>query len=114
MSDASKVVHLAQADEAEKAKQLADFLAAHELALVVFGAEWCGPCRELDPVLEKAAAAGLASVLHVDVDVAPELAQDVESVPTLRLFRKGELAGEERGAMPLRMLRTWIASLQSE
>ena len=63
--------------------------------LVDFYAEWCGPCKALGPVLDRLSGelAGQAKIVKVDVDENPELAVHfrVSSVPTMLLFRDGQL-----------------------
>ena len=64
------------------------------LALVDFGAEWCGPCKALVPTMEKISSAydGRLNVYSVDIDNHPALAakNGVMSVPTLILFKDGK------------------------
>ena len=63
-------------------------------ALVDFGAEWCGPCKALEPTMEKISVTyeGKVSVYSVDIDNHPSLAakNGVMSVPTLILFKDGK------------------------
>lgn len=71
------------------------------LAMVDFWAPWCGPCRMLGPVMEELAAQyeGKALVAKVNVDEEPELARQyrIMSIPTLMVFRSGELVRRETG-----------------
>ena len=65
--------------------------------LVDFWATWCGPCRMIAPIVEEIAAEydGKVNVGKVNVDDEPELAAafDIDSIPTLMVFKNGEVAG---------------------
>ena len=69
--------------------------------LVDFAATWCGPCRALAPVLDKLSAdVGVsAKVVKVDIDESPELANryEIRSLPTILVFKKGEITGKILG-----------------
>lgn len=72
--------------------------------LVEFGAEWCGPCRQMEPVLEQLAAEwqGKVRLAKIDVDESVNLTMQfqVMSVPTLILFVNGEAAQRLSGKQP--------------
>ncbi len=71
--------------------------------LVDFWATWCGPCQMIGPVIEEIAGEVTdAKICKVDVDAQPELARQykVLSIPTLMVFKGGELAKRETGAKP--------------
>ncbi|MCY4729420.1 thioredoxin [Natronomonas gomsonensis] len=76
------------------AGHLEELLEENHVALVDFYADWCGPCKMLEPTVEELAAETNAAVLKVDVDAHQNIAQQyqVQGVPTLYLFVDGEPA----------------------
>lgn len=83
--------------------------------LVDFWAEWCGPCKVMEPVLEELASAEADRlvVAKVDVDSHPDLAARfrVMAIPTMILFDSGEEVDRIRGAMPRTALMERISRL---
>jgi thioredoxin 1 len=77
-----------------------EIVADHEVVLVDFYADWCGPCQMMEPTIEAIAADTDAAVLKVDVDVHQALAAQygVQGIPTLLVFVDGELAERMVGA----------------
>ncbi|MCT8998175.1 thioredoxin [Chelativorans intermedius] len=89
-----------------------DVLQASEPVVVDFWAEWCGPCKMIAPALEEISAElnGKIKVAKLNIDENPELAAQygVRSIPTLMLFKNGEVADMKVGAAPKTVLSAWI------
>lgn len=82
----------------------ADILNADKPTLVDFSAEWCGPCKMMAPILKQAkdALGDSATILKVDIDKNRSLAEQfqIQGVPTLILFRKGQVKWRQSGVVP--------------
>ena len=80
--------------------------------LVDFWAEWCGPCRAVAPVLEEVAGElkGKLKIVKLNVDENPETAAKygIQSIPTLMIFKNGEMASRQIGAAPKAKIVQWI------
>jgi len=91
-----------------------DVLQASEPVIVDFWAEWCGPCKMIAPALEEISAelGGKVKVAKLNVDENPELAAQygVRSIPTLIMFKNGEVADMKVGAAPKTALSAWIGN----
>ncbi|MDT3436048.1 thioredoxin [Haloarcula sp. 1CSR25-25] len=93
------------------ADHLDDIVGKHDVVLVDFYADWCGPCQMLEPIVETIAAETDAVVAKVDVDANQQLAgaYGVRGVPTLILFVDGEQAEEMVGVQGEQQLRSLLA-----
>lgn len=85
------------------------------ITIVDFWAEWCGPCRMMNPVLNELEAEGEIKVHKVNVDQEPQLAgkHQIQSIPTILVYKDGVEQGEIVGAMPLAELKKYINKLTS-
>jgi thioredoxin 1 len=92
----------------------AEVLKASGPVVVDFWAEWCGPCRQIGPALEEIASSlnGKVKIVKLNVDENPQTASKygVMSIPTLMLFKNGEMASRQVGAAPKQKLEQWITS----
>lgn len=90
-------------------------LKSDTLVLVDFWAEWCGPCRQIAPALEDLAKdmAGKVTVAKVNVDDNPKTPQNynVRGIPTMILFKDGEIASTKVGSLPKSALYEWVESV---
>lgn len=93
-----------------------DVINGNQLTLVDFYATWCGPCKMMHPVLEqlKADLGDSIRIIKLDVDKSDDIAEAyrIQSVPTLMLFRRGEMLWRQSGAMRLADLKATISNYQ--
>ena len=88
-----------------------EFINSEEKVIVDLWATWCGPCRMLAPELEKLVNNGVISVGKVDVDENEAIAEkyNVQSIPTLLLFKGGKLVDTMVGFVPYEKLKEFAS-----
>ena len=91
-----------------------EVLKASGPVVVDFWAEWCGPCRMIAPALEEIAGSlgDKVKIVKLNVDESPATATKygIQSIPTLMIFKNGEMASRQIGAAPKQKLEQWITA----
>ncbi|MBZ0146058.1 MAG: thioredoxin [Pseudorhodoplanes sp.] len=89
-----------------------EVLKASGPVVVDFWAEWCGPCRMIGPALDEISSVlgDKVKIVKLNVDESPNTAAKygIMSIPTLMIFKNGEMASRQVGAAPKQKLEQWI------
>ena len=90
-----------------------DVIESDKPVVVDFWAEWCGPCKQIGPALEQIAdeLGGQVTVAKVNIDDSPMTPSKlgVKGIPTLMLFKDGQMTSMKVGAMPKGKIVEWLA-----
>ncbi len=92
-----------------------EVLQSTQPVVVDFWAEWCGPCRQIAPALEELAQEleGKVKIVKVNVDENPGISAKygIRGIPTLLMFKGGQVAAQKVGAQPKNHLKAWISEV---
>ena len=101
-------------DKVSDATFESEVLKSAEPVVVDFWAEWCGPCRMIAPALDEIAGAmgDKVKIVKLNVDENPAVAAKygIMSIPTLMIFKNGEMSSRQVGAAPKQKLEQWVTA----
>ena len=101
--------------EATEKQSFGDLIKGNKPVLVDFSAEWCGPCKMMPPILKevKDKMGEKVTILKMDIDRNPAVATayQIQSVPTLIVFREGQIKWRQSGVMRADQLKAVLESV---
>ena len=96
-------------------RSFSDIISGGKPVLVDFSAEWCGPCKMMPPILKelKSKLGDAVTILKMDIDRNPAVAASyqIQSVPTLIVFRNGQIKWRQSGVMPAGQIQSVLEGI---
>lgn len=94
----------------EKSADFDQLTKSADVVVVDFYADWCGPCKMMNPVLEELSKEKDITIIKVNVDQFQDIAREygIMSIPTLFLYHKGEIIKKNAGYVPKQLLEKWV------
>ena len=96
-------------------RSFGELINGNKPVLVDFSAEWCGPCKMMPPILKelKSKLGDTVTILKMDIDRNPAVAAsyNIQSVPTLIVFRDGQIKWRQSGVLPAEQIRSVLEGI---